>query len=171
MNSQTAKTYNHEYHLKHRDEILRRHRERYAKNRDEERARQSKYRSEHRIEMIAASCKWGKKNRDKTRAASRKYYEANSAIVKARVTAFNRDHPEKANARNALRRSRKLNATPIWVDRAALLEIYTEATDRNLTVDHIVPLQHPLVCGLHVPWNLQLLTSSENSRKGNRFTI
>ncbi|NBS70449.1 HNH endonuclease [bacterium] len=38
-------------------------------------------------------------------------------------------------------------------------------------VDHIVPITHPLVSGLHVLANLQYLTANENSRKRNRFTI
>jgi hypothetical protein len=36
-------------------------------------------------------------------------------------------------------------------------------------VDHEIPLKHPLVCGLHVPNNLQVLTAEENMRKHNAF--
>ena len=76
-------------------------------------------------------------------------------------------------------------ATPKWLDekqQKQMRGIYKERKRRNkiegLTnkshpdfwnVDHIVPLMHPMVCGLHVPWNLQLMRRCENASKSNRY--
>lgn len=76
---------------------------------------------------------------------------------------------------NSKRRAAKLQAITAWSNLARIEGFYREA--RRLSaetgiphhVDHIVPLVHPLVCGLHVPANLQVITASENSRKGNRW--
>ena len=72
---------------------------------------------------------------------------------------------------NRLRRAHVLKAKPKWADETKLNQIYKEAKEKGLTVDHIIPLTHPLVCGLHVPANLQLLTRAENTRKHNKFDI
>ena len=81
----------------------------------------------------------------------------------------------KLAAKTGFRRALRDKATPPWVDKEALQKIYkdchnqTKATGVRHHVDHIVPLKHTHVCGLHVPWNLQLLTASENSRKKNKL--
>jgi 5-methylcytosine-specific restriction endonuclease McrA len=44
----------------------------------------------------------------------------------------------------------------------------TQETGTYHVVDHIVPLKDEYVCGLHVSWNLQVMTQSENILKGHR---
>ena len=70
--------------------------------------------------------------------------------------------------KKALRRSRKKLATPIWADLDKINEVYANCPDDNdMTVDHIIPITSPIVCGLHVSWNMQFLSRSANSKKGN----
>lgn len=82
--------------------------------------------------------------------------------------------------RDAKRRARKLNAMPVWLTEEhhqQIQAIYDQRSDLTeehgiaYDVDHIVPLQNPYVCGLHVPWNLQILTSTENQQKSNNFRV
>jgi hypothetical protein len=92
------------------------------------------------------------------------------------------DEPKKnkaaANSRKAKRRATKKNATPKWLSpqhKSQIKAVYqqaaelTEQTGEQHHVDHIIPLKHDLVCGLHVPWNLRPVLGSENSSKCNRF--
>jgi hypothetical protein len=74
--------------------------------------------------------------------------------------------------RSALRALRVLNATPAWLsqrDMVKISRIYKDARARGLEVDHIVPLSSTLVCGLHVPWNLTVISRQRNIHKSNTF--
>lgn len=68
--------------------------------------------------------------------------------------------------------SNVLRAIPPWLtteDYRQIKRIYRDAHAAGLVVDHIVPLKSELVCGLHVPWNLQATTNIENQKKGNSW--
>lgn len=108
---------------------------------------------------------------------------ANTAAKKRAASAARREllAPIREEARRARKRAGKAarragiaKACPRWVDRKAITRIYAEAAQRSAEgapheVDHIVPLNHPEVCGLHVPWNLQVIPETDNRRKSNRL--
>lgn len=68
-------------------------------------------------------------------------------------------------------------ATPRWADRERVLAAYQERerlvkeTGIPHDVDHIVPIVHPKVCGLHCEANLRVIPAAENRSKSNFFEI
>ena len=81
--------------------------------------------------------------------------------------AFRVNHPEKYITHNVVSGKRLHKATPKWVDKNQIRQIY-EGRPEGFHVDHIVPLKGKNVCGLHVPWNLQYLPAIENRKKSNK---
>ena len=82
----------------------------------------------------------------------------------------------KINAYVSESRARKMNATPKWLSEEDRKEIYVlHQTAKQLSkqagepyhVDHIVPLKGVDVSGLHVPWNLRVITAHDNHTKRN----
>lgn len=85
----------------------------------------------------------------------------------------------------AMQRAEALNAVPPWLtdeQRAQILAKYElaaakqQATGIEYQVHHIVPLVgkcsytgRQVVCGLHVPWNLKIVTKKRNLELGDRF--
>ena len=107
------------------------------------------------------------------------YWRAESKLRKAKNRARTYSD-EKVERRKAIasywtsrRRSRKLHATPRWANSRKIFEIYLEAakisreTGVPHSVDHIIPLVHGAVCGLHVQDNLRVISATENARKNN----
>jgi hypothetical protein len=75
-------------------------------------------------------------------------------------------HRTRLIARKQLRHSRMKPVYPN--EEYGLLSIY-ENSNKEVHVDHIVPLKHRDVCGLHCVANLQLLPATENFSKKNTF--
>lgn len=64
------------------------------------------------------------------------------------------------------------SATPRWETRKRLSVVYRRAAELrargfDVEVDHIVPLNHPEVCGLHTVDNLQIISRTRNAQKSN----
>lgn len=67
-------------------------------------------------------------------------------------------------------KANKKQRTPKWADKKKISEIYKNCP-KGYHVDHIIPLQGDIVCGLHVENNLQYLTPKENQSKSNKLII
>ena len=87
-----------------------------------------------------------------------------------------RSDRDKYGARRAeqdARRRLKTYCPMAQMDVEAIVELYREAAFLSITtgvphhVDHVVPLNHPLVSGLHVSWNLEVIPARQNLEKSN----
>lgn len=75
------------------------------------------------------------------------------------------------NSQTQKRRAALRLATPVWVNKTELRAFRAKAKQLGLSVDHIVPIQNEIVCGLHVPWNLQVIPLKDNLKKGNALHV
>ena len=104
------------------------------------------------------------------RQKSEKYRAAN----KDKVVTYRRYEYLKNRAyylhKNALRKATLLKATPAWADLVKIKEIYKKCP-AGYHVDHIIPLQNDLVCGLHIETNLRVIHARDNLVKSNKFTV
>lgn len=124
--------------------------------------------------------RWADKNKDKIRHKKKEYYHSNPDFRAKHKEINLKNQPRYAHKRaasEAKRRFGKNCATPPWLsaDHSQEIEqLYWLAKDlkavsgQTYHVDHIIPLKGKNVCGLHVPWNLQILPSDINIRKSNR---
>lgn len=66
-------------------------------------------------------------------------------------------------------------SAPPWVDRTELemlrhwARAMTVFHKRQYVLDHEIPVNHPRVCGLTVPWNMVVCTWEVTAAKGNKF--
>ena len=66
-------------------------------------------------------------------------------------------------------------SVPDWVDWGYVQRLHdwkrllTLATGVEHVVDHVIPLNHPYVCGLTVPHNLRVITRGQNAAKADSF--
>lgn len=143
--------------LKHRDKVLARKRDCMAtyaaNNREMLREKQAEFYAKFRKTNPERMREWGRKT---------------SAIWRGR-------NPHKVTEQVTRRKATKIKATPMWADKDKINDVYLRAKQveascgTRMHVDHIVPLVHQLVCGLHCEANLRVLPAKKNLSKGNKY--
>lgn len=98
--------------------------------------------------------KWLQEYRLRANESNRKHYKKEKAYYVAKAQA---------------RRKNTQNIDLSDFNKEKIKKIYRTAKHKH--VDHIFALIHPHFCGLHVPWNLQVLPVMKNLSKGNKVEV
>lgn len=135
----------------------------------------SEWRKANPEKAKAQQLRYVRGSEEKVRQAKKNYIDANREKAMRAVRKWQSENPHKVNAATARRYASKTRATPSWASSRMIDLFYfyarwlTAQTGVPHHVDHIVPLRSKWVCGLHVEFNLQILTGVENVRKNNSF--
>jgi hypothetical protein len=154
------------------------------KDREKQRQYDRKWRIANREKKRASSIRWAKENRDRANAIGREWRARNGDKLRAYrfkhsakravlQKAWRQRNPFSRALEMSKLRAIRRRAYPVWANRFVISEIYhlarlrTRFTGIQWEVDHRVPLQHPLVCGLHVEHNLRVIPKNVNRAKRN----
>ena len=116
---------------------------------------------------------WRAANPERVKANRRRNHSENREQALEQARAWKAANKPACREYTMRRQAAKKKAVPLWIDQQAVLKFYAEAARLTIEtgiihhVDHIVPLQSKLVCGLHWHGNLQVLTAAENQSKKN----
>jgi len=141
-----------------RSEYIRKH---YLNNKEKikKRLKQYEFKNKERIALRVKLQRFrdAEQYKKRSKEAKKRYRENN----KERYTLLNREQCAK-------RRAKLLKAIPKFANLNKIKKIYKNCP-KGYHVDHIIPLNNPIVCGLHVEWNLQYLSAKDNCSKGNKL--
>jgi hypothetical protein len=147
----------------------------YRRYRNKIVARTKVYRQANKEAIAKKDAAYQRLNRDRLcQYYSERYMEKRLEIA-AKVKAYKASRPGFSTEVGKAYLARKIRAMPPWADRNEIRKIYAEAaamtaqTGIQYSVDHIYPLKGRNSCGLHVPWNLQIITMIDNCRKATKM--
>jgi hypothetical protein len=164
-----------QYRLENKEKHLEYWKNRYESNKEDILEYWKEYR-ENNKEIISERAKiYHENNRTQIIARVKTYVQNNKEHVSEYQKTYRQENLDVVRHHSAKRRARHKQAVVEWADNNKIKEIYTECEVVSKSigvvhhVDHIVPLTHKLVCGLHNEFNLQVLTAKENLAKKNCY--
>lgn len=193
-NSEARRIYQKAYRKENREAVLISRKEHYQENREAISISKKAYYQENSEAILASQKEYYQKNREALlisheayrkanseakRIYSKTYYQKHKAAKQLYNKAYGKKNPHNVRARQAKRRTMKRNAYPSWLSDEHQKQIafkykiaakMTAMTGVTYEVDHIIPLSAGSACGLHVPWNLRVITAKENRSRPKKFT-
>lgn len=149
-------------------------------NNKEQRLEMCKEYTKANKQLIAEkSKKYRQANKDRLSASGKERYKRSKKNKQEYAKAYYLSNKDAYYIRGGKRRAAIKMAVPLWYynefETLLVEELYDKCsilsalTNKVFHVDHIVPIQSELVCGLHCFANLQILTAQQNISKSNRY--
>lgn len=118
-----------------------------------------------------------KKNPARYKLISKRHHDKHKDKLNEATRQWRINNPGKStfysNKRGQLVRNATIDKSPEVLDLINGFYRCTKFLKENFNnvceVDHIILLQHPDVCGLNVPWNLQIIKKNLNASKSNKW--
>ena len=134
-----------------------------------------------REKLINSMKAWEQKNGHKRYEVKKKWQELNKEKVRESGRKWRKLNPGKSSMYTKIYHYKRRGAMPEWANKKHIQDMYdavailnescgrTKPGNTAFHVDHIIPLRHEDVCGLHVHNNLQIVPAEYNLKKGNKF--
>lgn len=148
--------------------------EKIAARKEKIAARNASYRAANKEKVAAYKADWHLANKEKIAARHAAHYVTNKEKISAQHADWVKNNPHLIAARDVRRKRSVKQATPVWANSVMLASVYRDAAEFrgsgvHVHVDHIVPLNAKLACGLHNEFNVTVKIATLNDSKGNKF--
>jgi hypothetical protein len=127
---------------------------------------------------IATCKKWKSDNAESMHAQALKHRRENVESIRLYAKEYAAQNKDKRVTWQMAREKAIKERTPIWTteldlwlmeEAKELARLRTKVMGVKWVTDHIIPLQSPIVSGLHVPKNIRVVRDVENCRKHTKL--